>query len=158
MSDNVQENTKENIEKQNTDKADAEIEQKDENTVFDDIFVTESSLFEVEVRYYKNNGNISVEYIDDNFDPEHKGIVTLKVKFKYPSFGDMRAIRELSGTIIGGEKIESDNVRKLEDIRLQVLIREWNVKRPLQIDTLNSKIVKALRYQVTEKIGIEGLI
>ncbi len=124
----------------------------------DDIFITESSLFDIEVKYYKQDGILYVEGIDEEFDTEHP-YNKLKVYFKYPSFADITAIYGISNLTMMRENMDAATLMHLEDSRLAILIRKWNLDKQIgELQNLHVKIVKSIKLAVREKIGFDGIL
>lgn len=147
------------------DKPDTETTEKSEKSEksneFSDIFVTESDTFKVKVRYYKNDADILVDGVDDDFDPK-QSCKEFSVVFKYPDQGDSKKITAQVTKM--GNSLEELDVRafmNLEFARVLCLIRSWDIGHDLitsNIFKLNPKIVKSMTDQVRERLGMSGII
>ena len=146
---------------------------KEKRDEVDDLIITEDNRFSVDVRYFKRDGEIFVEGVDEEFPDKSnelelgdeelkakipkKDVKTITVWFKYPNFSDARTITNMSNTDFSTTMTIADLIR-LEQIRLVVLVRAWSLKTDIaQFDNLNVKIVKGLINQVRNKIGLDGI-
>ena len=126
-----------------------------------DIFITESDIFEVIVRYYKKNGMCIVEGVDSDFDILEKSKEFLVV-IKYPSQADSSRISMLLPVIgSGGEEVDVRQFLQAEMTRFLTLVRKWNLNKELNNDnilSMNPKIIKGILAKIRETLGMEGLI
>ncbi len=126
---------------------------------YSDIFVTENDTFEVSVKYYKENGRIYVETVDDKFSSED--FKTLTVTIKYPDQSDSMIILSSIPSSKNIEKMEIGDFLSLEFSRLMILIRKWNLDKKITKDTIlnvNPKIIKGLLNKIRDHLGAEGLV
>jgi len=126
-------------------------------------FVTENDRFDIFVKCYKEkNDEIIVKNVDIGFDDERKDIKEIKFTFKHASQGDFNIISSQAGLVVNeDDKADNVSLNKLEFARLLVLIRDWNLPYELNnsnIIGLNPKIVKAVIYDLREKISLEGIL
>lgn len=124
----------------------------------DDIFITESDTFEIDVEYYLDDLR---EPVIKDFDEEYEGTDkkthSFNMTFKYPSQKDTEYIMN-SRPIQSIEDAQFADFIELENVRLMTLVRSWTMERPLtDMAQLHPKIVKALRAKVSEKIAGNGL-
>jgi hypothetical protein len=133
------------------------VEKKD----YSDIFVTENDTFDVTIKYYKKDGKVYVENVDENFD-NNEIVSSFIITFKYPDQGDSSKIINFSYKAnVDLEKIDYKDLFNLEFSRLVCLIRKWNVGKELNnklILSMNPKIIKAITISLREKIGMDGII
>ena len=128
------------------------------------IFITDSDTFDIDIQCYKDGNELKVKGIDGDYDDTRKS-KKISIKFKRPSQGDLTLINTQAGKWSSSPIMESDdtyrNLMSLEFARMIVLIREWTLPDPLTVDvlvTLDPKIVKAIVYEVREKISMDGII
>lgn len=125
-----------------------------------DIFVTESDLFDIIIKYYNKDNKLFVKSVDEEFDDLNSNSKTINITLKYPSQGDCMAIER---SVIGVDNA-SDNLKtflRMEYSRFLVLARKWSLTEKLeesQVIKLHPKIVKGIFHEVREKIGLDGLL
>jgi len=136
-----------------------EIKQPDEND-FSSIFINETDVFDIIIKFNKVDGALKVEFVDDDFIDENSK--EIKITFKYPSQGDYDLI---NGYVSKSSKDDDDtfvrDFMKLELARVLVLIRKWSLKEKLSNDSiykLHPKVFKCITYHVREKISTDGLL
>ena len=125
------------------------------------IFVDDTDMFDVTVRYDECEKEILVEGIDDDFK-NSDAVKSLTITLKTPSQGDCESISKAASNV-GAVKSELDGraILSLEFFRLLILARKWSSKRTLSnenIMKLKPKIVRAIILLVREKIGLDGII
>jgi hypothetical protein len=129
---------------------------------FSDIFVTEKDIFDIFVEYYKKDGNLYVEGVDENFDKTFK-TKKLSMTFKYPNQGDIGLINiqaHNTKSSMGGDMSVRDFLA-LEFHRFNVLIRKWSLNKEINnsnVLSVHPKIIKSFLSQIREKIGMDGII
>ena len=125
-------------------------------TIESDIFVGDEDMFDVKVEYYKEDGKLYVKGIDDDFDLKKK-FKEFKVYFKYPSFIDAVSIHQFAK--IGNDEIEIMDMMKLEDARVRVLLRKWDLNKKISsLDSMHVKFIRAIKNGVRETIGMDGIL
>jgi len=159
--DQNQEEKEEVIEDGVDQKKEEKEEQKEEPREMSEIFVTEEDLFDVSSYHYKDDGQLFVKDVDEDFD-ENKEANEFIMTFKKPSQGDANAIQTTS-RISGeeGEDIALRDFMQLEFTRFLVLMRSWSLKEEITNESileLNPKIVRAILNGIRDKIGTEGII
>ena len=124
----------------------------------DDIFITENDTFDATIRYYKKDGDLKVEKVDDDFDVNASNIKTITFTCKHPSQGDYQAMLNSGVYKDLHENITGIDLTKLEMTRLSLLMRSWTVPKPIN-ELINSdpKIVKAMLVCVNDKIGLKAI-
>lgn len=123
----------------------------------DDIFITESDLFECTVKYYKIEHDILVQNVDDNFD-KNVPCKIIKFKCKYPSQADYQTLINSAVFKNINENINGIDVAKMEIARLSLLIRSWSVSSSLdKLLDVDPKIIKGMLLAVNGAIGLKGL-
>jgi len=127
---------------------------------YSDIFVSESDIFDATVNYYKEDGKILVEGIDDSFDNK-KVVKSITFTLKYPSQSDCLKIANSFPKINADiEKVDIREFMAMELSRFFNLIRKWSIKKELNNDAimeLNPKIIKAALGQIRSKISMDGI-
>lgn len=124
----------------------------------DDIFITEDTLFDGTVSYYRENNDTKVLSVDDDYSPEGKSVKVIKFKCKYPSQADYQTILN-SPLYKNMVDMRAVDLVLLELTRLSLLIREWSIKNKdlsalLEIDP---KIIKGMLHSMRESIGMKGI-
>jgi len=123
-----------------------------------DVFVGENDVFDVEIKYYKEGGNLIVENIDESFKKDHENIKSIKMVFRYPSVKDAQSIINSSDNKMGADFSLTD-LMKLQDVRIMILLKSWSLKETVgDISNFNTKILKAIRFKVSDAIGMDGII
>jgi hypothetical protein len=134
------------------------------------IFVGEADTFDIKVRFYKKEGNIFVEEVDESFDKdcEEKNIKYITITLKYPSHGDISRIFSYAtknlDKNVSNLNVESLGIREflvLEFARFVCLVRNWSIKTPINAESilkLNPKIVKGILAKIRNEIKNEGII
>ena len=147
----VEKEVKVEVEKENDMKVEETKDEKNEKPevktdVFSDIFVTENDTFTVSLKYYKKDGKLFVESIDEKFDDKEMIHEILDVTLKHPDQSDCYNISAVSPRL--NSDINGVDVRefiKVEISRFVLLARGWNVNKELNsssIMQLNPKIIK----------------
>ena len=120
----------------------------------DDIFVTEQNTFECEVEFYRDNDNIIVKNVDDNFDATHAGIRKITFSCKYPSQGDYEMMLNSPTYRNMQNSFRPIDMVALELTRLTILIRSWSLPQEFsRMVELDPKIVRGMTFAVSNKIG-----
>lgn len=124
----------------------------------DDIFITENTLFDGSVSYYRENNEIKVLGVDDDYKPEGQTVKTISFKCKYPSQADYQTILN-SPLYKNMVDMRAVDLVLLELTRLSLLIREWSIKNRdlsalLEIDP---KIVKGMLKSIRDSIDMKGI-
>ena len=127
---------------------------------YSDIFVTEDDTFEVTVKYYKEEGKILVEGIDETFDSK-KSSKDIAFTLKYPSQSDCLKIASSFPKINADvEKVDIREFMAMELSRFFNLVRKWSINKKLSneaIMDLNPKIIKGVLALIRNKIGMDGI-
>jgi hypothetical protein len=159
---NIEEtNTEEtNIEETNTEETNIEeAKVKEAKSYNDDIFVSESDRFSVNIQYYIDSklNEPMIKGFDETYLSEGTTVKSFEINFKYPSQKDTEIIMSTKNIKSLEEAGISDFI-ELENTRLAVLIRDWSINKPIQqIGNINPKIIKAIRAKVNELIGANGI-
>jgi len=122
-------------------------------------FVTENDTFIITSEYYSKDKRLFVKGIDEDYDESNEA-EKLEVTVKCPDQGDSRLIQAQSKLLSKGD-FSVEEVLNLEFTRLLVLIREWNLDRDINHESvikIHPRIIKALIEGMREKIGMDGLI
>jgi len=125
-------------------------------------FVTESDVFEVLVRYYRENHSFYIEGVDDDFKEEVEDVQEIICTLKYPNQGDITLINaQASNFSVEAENFDLRDLAHLEFIRFLVLVRKWNLDETLNnaaVIQLHPKIIKTICMKIREEIGLEAII
>lgn len=126
----------------------------------EDIFVTESDLFDISLKYYKKDNIFFVEGIDDNFDPKEP-CKEIKMSLKYPDQDDCNRIALSSSKLDANlDRVDIRDYLKMELARLMVLIRKWSLNKEISTATIiniSPKIMKGIFAKVRTVIGTDGI-
>jgi len=123
-----------------------------------DLFVTENDTFDVTVKYYKQNGEIIVEDVDEAFDLKEPTLKEFSITFKYPSQGDFEAIMARNA-YKSPDQLKLIDVLQMELTRLVILIRKWTINAEFsRMIELDPKVIKGISVKVREKIGMRGIL
>ena len=115
----------------------------------DDIFVKDTDVFSIDVRYYKN--------VDTEFDINNNGIKSFSATFRYPSYLDSKSIYSVANIKPKPDSMIGD-ILALQDARIIVLFKSWTLSSGIdKIDSMNVKFIKAIRALIISSIGMEGI-
>ena len=132
--------------------------------VISDVFISEDDVFNITILYYKKDYSFYVKNIDEDFDDKTKDIKSINLTLKYPSQGDYLTVESIRSRTTQNENENAINVNdilRMEYNRLLVLIRKWSLSEKVeeaQILKLHPKIVKAIFFEIREKIGLDGIV
>ena len=121
------------------------------------IFITESDLFDCEVIFKKDGNKIYPENVDEEaFKKSNGKLGKLSFKCKYPSVKDLQVLLNVNKN---PQNMTIQEMTILEISRLYVLIRSWNMAKPVsELSEVNANLLRAMCNRVQEKIGLDGLI
>ena len=123
----------------------------------DDIFVKDTDVFSIDVRYYKNGKDLVVENVDTEFDINNNGIKSFSATFRYPSYLDSKSIYSVANIKPKPDSMIGD-ILALQDARIIVLFKSWTLSSGIdKIDSMNVKFIKAIRALIISSIGMEGI-
>lgn len=128
---------------------------------FSDVFISENDTFDIFIKYYKKDGKIIVEGVDDDFsssEPCKSFIVTLK----QPDQFDCARIASSSPRV--NPDLEKFDVREflaMEMSRFLVIVRKWSLgSKKLDNDAImnmHPKIIKGILFKIRNQIGMDGI-
>jgi hypothetical protein len=123
-----------------------------------DIFITEDDTFDINIKWYKEDGNLYVEDSDTTFDTNYPSINEFTVTIKYPSQGDYETIMS-NASYKSPDEMKIADVVQMELVRFITLIRKWSLKQDLsKMVELDPSIIKAILSKVRNKLGMKGII
>lgn len=127
---------------------------------FSEIFITEKDTFDVRVRFYKKDGSLVVEGVDDSFD-DKQHLNEFTMTFKHPDQGDSAKILSQANKLgTGMENIDVRDLVNLEFSRMMCLIRKWSLEKELSnknILNMHPKIIKCVVVGLRNKLGMDGI-
>lgn len=133
---------------------------KDEDKGSFSVFVTEDDTIDIIVSCYKKDGHLMVKNVDNEYD-EKEVQKNILVTFKRPSQSDALLISRQASLDTVSEEVAIGNLTIMEYARIMVLIRKWDLAESINSDNLaklDPKIIKAMIYELRDKIALEGII
>jgi len=156
------EEVKEEVKKEVKEEVKEEVKKEVKKSTLSSIFISDDDDCVVNVKYYKSQGKLMVEGVDDDDFDSSKDCEELSITFRYPTQGDCKIIDAHARNLTsGGDEVSARDFLNLEFARFMTLIKKWSVPEKLSNENilkLHPKIVKAFVFRLRKEMQMDGII